>query len=111
MTSTPTARRFTRFSATAMLGLAFLAGCSGEGSDTSCGLDACTVTFDRGVEAKASVLGVEAKLVSAQDDTVTLEVAGEQITLTVGQAGTEVAGLMVTLESVSADKVGIRIAR
>nr|WP_246466629.1 hypothetical protein [Allocatelliglobosispora scoriae] len=93
-----------------MLSVAFLAGC-GEGSDTSCDLDACTVTFDRGVEAKASVLGIEAKLISAQNDTVTLEVAGEQITLTVGQAGTEVAGLMVTLESVSEEKVGIRIAR
>lgn len=96
--------------AVGLLGLAFLTGC-GEGSDTDCGLDACTVTFDRGVEAHVLILGVEAKLVSARGDRVTVEVAGERLTLTVGDTGTEVAGLHVTLHSVTADQVAIRIAR
>ena len=34
------------------LGVALLAGCSSEGASTDCGLDQCTVTFDRGVEGK-----------------------------------------------------------
>lgn len=93
------------------LGLAVLTGCSSEGADTNCGIDQCTVTFDRGVDAQASVLGVDAKLVNAEDDKVTLEVAGEQLTLTVGQQGTEVGGLNVTLESVTDSQVVVKIGR
>ena len=66
------------------LGGALLAGCSSEGASTNCGLDQCTVTFDRGVQGNASILGVEAKFVQADDNTVTLEVAGEQISLSTG---------------------------
>jgi hypothetical protein len=93
------------------LGLAVLTGCSSEGADTNCGIDQCTVTFDRGVDAQASVLGVDAKLVNAEDDKVTIEVAGEQLTLTVGQQGTEVAGLNVKLESVTDSQVVVQIGR
>jgi hypothetical protein len=93
-----------------MLGLSLLAGC-GEGADTDCGLDACTVTFDRGVDASASILGIEAKLIGTQNDQVTLEIAGEQVTLTMGQAATEVAGLQVSLDSVTDSNVSVRIAR
>lgn len=93
------------------LGAALLAGCSSDGADTDCGLDACTVTFDRGVDASASILGVEAKLVGAQGDQVTVEVAGEQLSLTVGQQATEVGGLQVSLDSVTDQQVVIRVAR
>ncbi|WP_091341406.1 hypothetical protein [Micromonospora rhizosphaerae] len=93
------------------LGVALLAGCSSEGASTDCGLDACTVTFDRGVDASANILGVEAKLVGAQGDQVTVEVAGEQVTLTVGQQATEVGGLAVTLDSVTQEQVKIRVAK
>ena len=93
------------------LGLAGLAGCSSEGADTDCSLDSCTVTFDRGVDASANILGVEAKLVSAQDDQVTLEVAGEQVSLTTGQAATEVGGLQVSLKSADEQTVVVEIAR
>jgi hypothetical protein len=93
------------------LGLAVLSGCSSEGAETDCGLDSCTVTFDRGVDAKASILGVEAKLIDAQDDKVTLEVAGEQVSLTVGQAATQVAGLQVSLESANDKTVVVQIAK
>jgi hypothetical protein len=92
------------------LGVALLAGCSSEGASTDCGLDACTVTFDRGVEASASILGVEAKLVGVQGDQVTVEVAGEQLTLTTGQQASEAGGFQVTLDSVTADQVVVRVA-
>ena len=106
--------RLARFGAAALLSLTLLAACtqSGEGSEVSCGLDQqCTVTFDRNVDAKAEVLGVEAKLVSAQDDRVTLNVGGEELTLTVGETGTDVAGLNVTLESVTETQVKLKISR
>jgi len=93
------------------LAAAVLSGCSSEGASTDCGLDQCTVTFDRGVEAQASVLGIDAKLVSAEGDQVTLDIGGEQLTLTVGQGGTEVAGLNVTLESVTDANVVVKLAR
>lgn len=93
------------------LGVAVLAGCSSDGADTDCGLDACTVTFDRGVDASASILGVEAKLIGAQGDQVTVEVAGEQLSLTIGQQATEVGGFAVTLDSVTDQQVQIRVAR
>jgi hypothetical protein len=106
--------RLARFGAAALLGLTLLAGCtqSANGSEVSCGLDQqCTVTFDRTVDAKAEVLGIEAKLVSAQDDRVTLEVGGEQLTLTVGETGTDVAGLNVTLESITETQVKLKITK
>src|SRR5688500_5641979 len=59
------ARRAAGLLAGLALGAAVLAGCSSEGARTDCGLDACTVTFDRGVDASANILGVEAKLISA----------------------------------------------
>ncbi|MEH1166088.1 hypothetical protein V6V47_11955 [Micromonospora sp. CPCC 205539] len=93
------------------LGLAVLAGCSSQGASTDCGLDACTVTFERGVEANATIFGVEAKLVGAQGDQVTVEVAGEQLTLTTGQQATEAGGFAVTLDSVTDQQVKIRVSR
>jgi hypothetical protein len=93
------------------LGFGLLAGCSSEGAETNCSLDECTVTFDRGADARANILGVEAKLVGAEDDRVTLEVAGERVSLTTGQAATEVSGLRVSLQSVDDANVVVQIAR
>lgn len=94
------------------LGAAVLTGCgSAEGVSTDCGLDGCTVTFDRETNAEASILGVEARLIGAQDDQVTVEVAGEQLTLTTGQPAAEVGGFSVTLENVTADQVAIQVAK
>lgn len=102
--------RLTKLVVAATLGLAVLTGC-GENSSTDCGIDECTVTFNRGVEASASVLGVDAKLISANGESVTVEIAGEELTLTVGQQGTDVAGLKVYLDSVTDSQVAIRISR
>ncbi|WP_460806513.1 hypothetical protein [Micromonospora zhanjiangensis] len=88
-----------------------LAGCSGEGASTDCGLDACKVTFDRNLDASASVLGVDAKLVGADANGVTVEVAGEQLTLSVDQPDAQAAGLYVSLDSLDDSKAVVRIGR
>lgn len=93
----------------AALGLAVLSGCSSD--NVSCSLDECTVTLDRSVNASASVLGVEAKFVSADQNTVTLEVAGEQISLTKGQQAVDVGGLQVSLDSITSDAVAFQVSR
>ncbi|MET0417910.1 MAG: hypothetical protein ABW022_18020 [Actinoplanes sp.] len=102
-------RRLSAALASAALGLALLSGCSSD--NVSCGLDQCTVTLQKEVNASASFLGVEAKFLSADENTVTLEVAGEQISLTKGQQAVEVAGLMVSLDSVTGETVGIQVSR
>ncbi|MEV4121347.1 hypothetical protein [Micromonospora sp. NPDC049645] len=107
----PSVRRAAGLFAALALGLAVLAGCSSQGASTDCGLDACTVTFERGVDASATILGVEAKLVGAEGDQVTVEVAGEQLTLTTGQQATEAGGFAVTLDSVTDQQVKIRVSR
>lgn len=100
-----------RLALAGVLSATLLTACGGEGSDVNCSLDACTVAFDRNAEGNASVLGVEAKLVSVDGDQATVEVAGQQLTLTTGQAATEVSGLQVTLQSVTDTLVTIKISR
>lgn len=104
-------RRLAGLLAGLALGAAVLAGCGSENATTDCGLDSCTVTFNRGVDARASILGVEARLVGVDGDRVTIEVAGERLTLTVGQQGTEIGGLYASIESADADQVVVRIGR
>lgn len=101
-------RRIAAALASAALGLALLTGC---GDDVSCGLDQCTVTIQRQTDAKVEVLGVEAKFVSADENTVTLDVAGEQIQLTKGQQAVDVGGLLFTLSSVTQDAVKVEVSR
>jgi hypothetical protein len=104
----PTAR-VAALLASATLAAALLGGCSNDNVD--CGLNSCTVSIDRQTDASVSVLGVEAKFVSADANTVTLDVAGEQIQLTKGQQAVQVAGLQVALNSISADSIGLQISR
>ena len=104
----PTQRLAVVLSSATLLG-ALLAGCSSD--NVSCGLDQCTVSIDRETNASASFLGVEAKFLSADENTVTLEVAGEQVSLTKGQQAIEVAGLQVSLDSVTSDKIGLQVSR
>jgi hypothetical protein len=93
----------------AVLGLSVLTGCSSDNVD--CGLDSCTVTIEREVNASANVLGVEAKFVSADAGTVTLDIAGEQIQLTKGQQAVQVGGLQVSLDSINDDNVQFLVQR
>lgn len=76
-----------------LLSAALLAGCGGgEGTDVDCNLQECTVTFQRGVDASASVFGLEAKLTEVQDGVVTLDIGGNTVTV---PAGGEAEGINV----------------
>jgi hypothetical protein len=105
-------RRVAAALSSGLLSLAIVAGTAGCSSDNvNCGVDQCTVTIDRETNASASVLGVEAKFVSADANTVTLDVAGKQVTLTKGQQAVQVAGLNVSLDSVTGDTVSFQVSR
>ncbi len=94
----------------ALLPLGALAACGGENSRTSCDVDSCTVTFDRGVDASASILGVKAELVKVQGDLVTLKIAGQQVTVPVGDGEQEAEGFNVSVQSVTEDNVVVKIS-
>jgi hypothetical protein len=94
----------------ALLPLGALAACGGENSRTSCNVNSCTVTFDRGVDASASILGVEAELVRVQGQMVTLKVAGQTVTVPVGDGEQEAEGFNVSVQSVTKDNVVVRIS-
>ena len=112
MIQTPrTVRRLAVAAVTLVAGLVLTTGCSSEGASTDCGIDQCTVTFNRGVDANASILGVEARLVGVDGDRATIEVGGERLTLTVGQQSSEVGGLYVRLDSVTDTEAKVRIGR
>jgi hypothetical protein len=93
----------------AVFGAALLTGCSSDG--VNCGVDQCTVTIQRETNASVEVLGVEAEFVSADDNTVTLQVAGQQVTLTKGQQAVEVGGLQLSLESVTQSAIQVQVSR
>jgi hypothetical protein len=106
-------RRIAALALTATLfGAGALAGCSGEGADVDCNLNSCTVTMDRGVDAQASVLGVDIKLTGVANDQVTLDVEGNSVSIPVGANGsTEVGGLNVTVQEVTGDKVVLQVTQ
>lgn len=92
-----------------LLPLGAAAGCGGENSTTECGVNACTVTFDRGVDASASILGVEAELVKVEGQTVTLRIAGQTVAVPVGE-GEQSDGFDVSVQSVTQDQVVVKIS-
>jgi hypothetical protein len=93
----------------ALLPLGLLAGCGGENSETSCGVNSCTVTFDRGVEASASILGVKAELVKVEGQLVTMKIGGQTITVPAGD-GQQAEGFDVSVQSVTKDQVVVKIS-
>jgi hypothetical protein len=92
-----------------LLALGAAAACGGENSKTSCGVNSCTVTFDRGVEASATVLGVKAELVKVQGETVTLKIGGQTVTVPAGD-GQQAEGFDVSVQSVTKDQVVVKIS-
>ncbi|QLY30336.1 hypothetical protein [Nocardia huaxiensis] len=80
----------------------------GPGSKSECDVSGCTITFDRGVNAKASVLGVDAELVAVDGNNVTLKVGGQQVVVPVGQSQ-PTDGLNVNVQQVTQDNVVVRI--
>jgi hypothetical protein len=99
--------------ASAALAAVLLAGCGGDGSDVDCSLDSCNVTFDRGVDANASILGVDVELVGVQNDQVTVKVADQQVSVPVGDASgqTEAGGLRFEVQEVTDSKVVLKVTR
>ncbi|NUT32558.1 MAG: hypothetical protein HOV79_05725 [Hamadaea sp.] len=93
-------------------GAATLAGCSGEGATTSCsGTSECTITFDRRADtAKVSILGVEVSVVSATDTAVTLNVAGQEVTVN-ANASTTVGGLTINVNQITDDEIVVKVTR
>ncbi|MET9211051.1 MULTISPECIES: LSm family protein [unclassified Nocardia] len=77
---------------------------TGPGTTTECNVSGCTVTFERGVSAKASVLGIDAELVAVNGDMVTLSIGGQQVTVPVGQSQAA-NGMDVRVSEVTQDKV------
>jgi hypothetical protein len=106
-------RRLAAFVLSATLvGAGALAGCSSEGADVSCNLNSCTVTMDRGVEASASVLGVDITLEGVANDQVSLDVGGNKISVPVDGTGqTQVGGLNVSVQEVTGDKVVLQVTQ
>jgi hypothetical protein len=102
-------RRLLAVAPLVLLPLGAVAACGGEGTTTDCSLNACTVTFDRGVDASASILGVKAELVGVQGDDVTLRIGGQQITVPV-DGEQEAEGLNVSVQSVTKDNVVVKIS-
>lgn len=87
-----------------------LAGCGGEGTSTRCSLSACTVTFQRGVDANLSILGAELRLVGAGDNQATVEVGGQQVQLQVDQAA-QVGGFEVRLTQLTDQQAVVQVTQ
>lgn len=86
-------------------------GCTteGQGAKTECNFGGCTVTFARGVDAKASILGVDAELVAVNGNTVSLRVAGQEVSVPLGE--TQPAdGVNATVQEVTNDKVVVKFS-
>lgn len=81
----------------------------GQGTKTDCAVSGCTVTFARGVDAKASILGIEAKLLAVNGNLVTLSVAGQEVTVPVGETQSA-DGRTVTVQELTNDKVVVKIS-
>ncbi|WP_155368898.1 hypothetical protein [Catellatospora vulcania] len=88
-----------------------LAGCSGEGATSTCSSTGCTITFERNVtNAKISILGIEVQLVSANNDSVTLKVAGQEVTVQRGD-GVQVGDFSVKVTSITDSQVVVEVTR
>ncbi|CAM4256450.1 hypothetical protein NONI108955_17215 [Nocardia ninae] len=105
------ARRLAVLLALALFAVLGVSACTveGAGTKTDCGVSGCTVTFDRGVNAKVTIIGVDAELVAVNGDTVTLKVGGQQVSVPAGQTQSA-DGFNVTVQEVTADKVVVKIA-
>ncbi len=77
---------------------------TGPGTTSECTVSGCTVTFDRGVNAKASVLGIDAELVAVNGNIVTLRIGGQEVTVPAGESQ-PAQGMDVRVSEVTDEKV------
>ena len=90
------------------LTLGGITACSGQDSQTDCGLSGCTVTFQRTGSTEVSILGIKAKLIGVEGSNATLEVAGQTVTVPVGgEAAAD--GFTVGVQEVTDTAVVVRI--
>ncbi|WP_040796143.1 hypothetical protein [Nocardia higoensis] len=81
----------------------------GPGSTAECHVDGCTVTFTRGVDAEASVLGIDVQLVSVDGNTVTIGVAGKNVLVPIGETQSA-QGFDIAVTEVTDQQVVVRIS-
>jgi hypothetical protein len=95
-----------------VLGTGLTAGCttSNEDATVSCTVSSCTATFDRGVNATASVLGVDVKLVAVDEHNVTVDVAGNQLLVPVN-GSQQAGGLVVAVDKVTDKQVVLKLSK
>ncbi|MEU8804328.1 hypothetical protein [Spirillospora sp. NPDC048819] len=67
------------------------------------------MTFERAEEASASAFGTRIDLVSATTDSVELRVAGIPFTVAKGETGSQEANLNITIKSITANKIVLKI--
>ncbi|MFC9974064.1 hypothetical protein ACFVH6_24505 [Spirillospora sp. NPDC127200] len=93
-----------------LLPLGAAAACGGENTTTDCSVNACTITFDRGVDASANILGAKVELVDVQGDTVTLKIGGQQVSVPLENEQQQADGFNVDVTSVTKDKVVVKVS-
>ncbi|GAA3286448.1 MULTISPECIES: hypothetical protein [Dactylosporangium] len=98
--------RFAAVTAAVVLGFGGLTACSTDNVD--CTTSACTVTFDRGVEAESSVLGVDVKLVGVENGQVKLDVGGTVVSVPV-DGSSQANGFDISVQKVTDAEVVVRI--
>lgn len=81
----------------------------GPGSTAECHVDGCTITFTRGVDAKASVLGIDVELVSVDGNMVTLGIAGKNVLVPMGEPQSA-DGFDIAVTEVTDQQVVVRIS-
>lgn len=91
------------------LALAATSACSSENTDCNVVEGKCTVTFDRGVNAKAEVLGVDAEFVSATDTTATVKIGGQQLTIPLDSEESS-GDFDVRVQSITQEQVVVEIS-
>ncbi|MBB5871358.1 hypothetical protein F4553_004737 [Allocatelliglobosispora scoriae] len=95
-----------------LAGSVVLAGCSGEGATATCdGTTSCTVTFERKADPTTiNILGLTISLQSATENSITLKVGDQEITLDKG-ASTSIAGLTVSVDEITDTQVIVKATR
>ncbi|MFD0363893.1 hypothetical protein ACFQZZ_20780 [Nocardia sp. GCM10030253] len=81
----------------------------GAGTKSDCNVGGCTVTFTRGVNAKATILGIDAELVAVNGNLITLKVGGQEVTIPAGETQ-PTNGVNVTVQEVTDEKVVVKFA-
>ncbi|WP_083983676.1 hypothetical protein [Actinomadura hibisca] len=108
-TSRRTLARSARALPLLLLPLGAAAACGGENTSTDCSVNSCTITFDRGVNASANILGAKVELVGVQGDTVNLRIGGQQVSVPL-EAEQQADGFNVDVTSVTKENVVVKIS-